>query len=85
MGGRIAFLNLINFVETLELPDRVTAKRTQYIDRNPDGSERIIQVAYVEIANNQFLVVQIYNTGTYSDNTKELLGLLKSIQFFPPH
>ncbi|MBS3920430.1 MAG: hypothetical protein KG012_16280 [Deltaproteobacteria bacterium] len=85
MGGRIAFLNLKKFVETLELPDRVTAKRTQYIDRNPDGSERMFQVAYLEIANNRFLVVQVSNYGTYGDNTKELLGLLKSVQFFPPH
>jgi len=85
MGGRIAVVNLKKYVETLELANRIIARRTQYIDRNPDGSERMFQVVYLEIPNNQFLVVQIYNTGTYGDNTKELLGLLKSVQFFPPH
>jgi len=84
-GGRFTVVNLRKYVETLELPNRVTGKRTEYIDMNIDGSHRMFQVAYMEIANNQFLVVKIYNTGTYGDNTKELSALLKSIQFFPPH
>ncbi len=80
MGGRITVVNLKKYVETLELPNRITAKRTQYIDRNPDGSKRMFQVAYVEIPNNRFLVIQASNYGTYGDNTKELLELIKSIQ-----
>lgn len=85
MGGRITVVNLKKYVATLELPNRITAKRIQYIDRNPDGSERMFQVAYMEIPNNRFLVIQVYNTGTYGNNTRELLELINSIQFFPPH
>lgn len=78
--GRTTVTTYKHTVEDLKLAPEINGKKVQFVDRNPDGSDRMFQIVYLELPKNRFFVVQIGNYGTYGNNTKELLELVKSVQ-----